>query len=156
MGWIEGSLEARTRIEHVQSFHTRETFDVNTVPNLDKKKLIEHALSLAEELRAKAHYSQNGEPSWIILKGVPDSEQFMLDAMDCSLYDGSGGVALFLAGLEKVKPGSGFGDMAYSTIAQMRRWLKKARPSEIARLGHRRVRGTGFHRVCSDLLGKTA
>ena len=135
MSLIEGSLEARASIDKMVSMPKVEIFDLNGVPTLNKREMIGHAITLAEELREKAYHSKNGEPSWVILKGTGDSGQFMLDSMDFSLYDGSTGVALFLAALDKLAPRAGYRDMAYSTIALMRRWFKKARPSEISELG---------------------
>ena len=109
--------------------------DTEAVPLLRKEGLILHALMLAEEMRAQAAYSATGEPSWVILKGIPNSKQFMLADMQFSLYNGNPGVALFLAALEKVAHGSGFRDMARSCVALMMRWLKKAGPFDVKETG---------------------
>ncbi len=135
VGFIEGAMEARQKLKETHPPTEERSSEPDETPLIDKREMIDHALSLAEEIRSNAYYSKNGEPSWILLKGVPGAEQFMLEAMDFNLYDGSGGVALFLAAMEKVAPGSGFGDLALSSTALTRRWLKKVQPSEISQLG---------------------
>lgn len=109
--------------------------DPDEVTLINKEEMIQAALTLAEKLRATADYSVEGEPSWITLKIVSNTEQFMLDATDFSLYDGCSGIALFFAALESTVPNSGFRKMAYATVALMRRWLRTAGPHEIARFG---------------------
>jgi type 2 lantibiotic biosynthesis protein LanM len=133
---IRGSMDARigSNISVSQTGEEEQDITVNT-PLLDKETMVRQALLLAEELRKKASYSKEGEPSWVVLKSIPDTEQFMVDAMDYSLYDGRCGVALFLAAVERVSPGSGFGDMAGSTMGIVRRWLKKANKGDVSFIG---------------------
>lgn len=136
VGLIRGSMEAREFRTAKMSIPEKSiTDDTDSVPLLGVEELVLHALMLAEEMRAQSAYSARGESSWVILKGVQNSTQFMLADMQFALYDGNPGVALFLAALEKVVPGSGYRDMSRSCVALMLRWLKKARPSDIREVG---------------------
>jgi type 2 lantibiotic biosynthesis protein LanM len=133
---IRGSMDARigSNITVTQTREEEQSIEAD-IPLLDKETMVKQALLLAEELRRKARYSKEGEPSWAVLKSIPDTEQFMVDAMDYSLYDGRCGVALFLAAVERVSPGSGFGDMAGTTMGVVRRWLKKANRGDVSFIG---------------------
>ena len=136
VGLIEGSLQAREfRGTKVSIPGKPVPRDAAAIAPLGKEGLILHASMLAAEMRAKAVRSFAGEPSWIILKGIPNSDRFMLADMTFSLYDGYPGVALFLAALEKADPGSGHGEAARSCMALMLRWLKKAAPSDVEEAG---------------------
>lgn len=136
VGLITSALEIRTssgtRLSTIDKSDHR---DPDEVTLINKEEMVQAALTLAEKLRATADYSNEGEPSWVTLKIVSNTEQFMLDATDFSLYDGCSGIALFLSALESRVPNSGFRKMGYATVALMRRWLKTARPHEIARFG---------------------
>ncbi len=133
---IRGAMDARIGSNVTVPQMEEQKQDItDNIPLLDKETMVEKALLLAEELRNKARYSKEGEPSWVVMKSIPDTEQFMVDAMDDSLYDGRCGVALFLAAVERVSPGSGFGGMAGSTMGIVRRWLKKANKGDISFIG---------------------
>ncbi len=133
---VKGTMDARvgSNITVSQTGEEEQSIAVD-IPLLDKDTMVKKALLLAEEIRNKACYSKEGEPSWVVMKSIPDTEQFMVDAMDYSLYDGRCGVALFLAAVDRVSPGSGFGDMAGSTMGIVCRWLKKANRGDVSFIG---------------------
>lgn len=129
---IKGSLEYRlTSKAATSNAYPANSSVIKDVPHLEKNELLQHALLLASEIGDKAILSKNGEPSWIVLKVIPNSKQRMLQSMDFHLYDGVCGVALFLAALEKLAPGSGFGDMASASLGPMIRWLNKGSPKKL-------------------------
>jgi type 2 lantibiotic biosynthesis protein LanM len=129
---IKGSLEYRMSSKVETSDSAWESAaTVADVPLLDKDQLLQCALLLAREIGDEAILSRNGEPSWVVLKVFPNSKQRMLQSMDFHLYDGVCGVALFLAALEKLAPGSGFGDMASASLGPMVRWLNKSAPRKL-------------------------
>jgi len=130
---IRGTLDAREFRKPITSSGS-EQIDPNEdcVLPINKKQLIDYALNLAGEIRKQAIFSKNDEPSWIIMKGLPTSKKSMLQATPSCLYDGSGGIALFFAMLENIRPGSGYESMVYSTLAMYRRWLKKSSSSIVS------------------------
>ena len=106
---INGSLEYRLTAGAVTSDAAAGNPPViDDAPLPQKSELLECARLLAAEIGDKAIFSRNGEPSWVVLKVVPNARQRMLQSMDYHLYDGACGVALFLAALERLDPGSGF------------------------------------------------
>lgn len=129
---IKGSLEYRLAPPVVTSIAPHEDPSaINDAPLLTKGELLQCAQLLAAEIRDKAIFSRKGEPSWVVLKAVPNTRQRMLQSMDFHLYDGVCGVALFLAALEKIVPGSGFRDMAGASLGPMIRWLNKTAPRKL-------------------------
>lgn len=138
LGLIRRALEIRSSVARPDLLIREENQKADEAPRIgkiDKSEMIQHALDLADELRAKADYSRLGEPSWITLNIILGGEEYMLDATDFSLYDGCSGIALFLSALECVAPDSGFRNMAYRSIALMRRWLSRVPPYRIRRIG---------------------
>ena len=129
---IKGSLEYRPPAKVTIANAAREGPAASTaVPLLERDELLRHALLLAREIGDKAILSRNGEPSWVVLKVVPNAQQRMLQSMDFHLYDGVCGVALFLAALDKLAPESGFGVMARAALGPMLRWLNKSAPKKL-------------------------
>jgi type 2 lantibiotic biosynthesis protein LanM len=129
---IKGSLECRLTTKATAYLATpNNRTAIDDVPPLDKNELLQYALLLATEIGKNAMLSKNGEPSWVILKVISSTNQRMLQSMDFNLYDGVCGVALFLAAVEKLAPGSGFQDMARSSLGPMIRWLNKTTPKKL-------------------------
>ena len=54
------------------------------------------------------------------LEYLPDAVRFQISPMSHDLYDGCSGVAVFLAALETVSPGEGFGDLASRALRGVR------------------------------------
>ncbi len=134
--FIKGSMIARKSRSSIHLAGDHEPTDEHEMPVLlDRTALIEHALRVGEELRNHAFFSKSGEPSWILLKGIPHSDQVMLTDNSFPIYDGSTGIALFFAALEKLVPDAGFGELARASVAMLIRWLGQARRSEIQALG---------------------
>lgn len=127
---IRGSLEYRV-VAGVSNSSQADRAVLSDVPAVTRDGLLQHALSLAQEICDGAILSRNGEPSWIVLKVVPNSRQRILQSMDFDLYDGTCGVALFLAALERIAPGSGYRNMARASLGPMIRWLSKSAPKKL-------------------------
>ncbi len=134
IGLIKGSMDARDA-KWLSGYPPGESDSQDSPDLLDTAGLLENALELARGIEAAAVWSDHGEPGWLVLKFLPEREQFALRSMEFDLYNGRCGLALFFAALEKVMPGSGFGRMAHSTLAIVRRWLAKADSNDMASLG---------------------
>jgi type 2 lantibiotic biosynthesis protein LanM len=105
------------------------------VPMLTKDELLECAMSLAREVIAAAIYADNGEPSWPVLNYVPEADRFAVQAISLDLYNGRCGLALFFAAVEQCRPGEGYRELTYATIAPVRRWLARAATRDIEPMG---------------------
>ena len=109
--------------------------DDEVAPLLSQEELLAQAVAMAQDLGKAAIYSEKQEPSWLVLEYLPAADQFALRSVKYDLYNGRCGIALFLAALEKALPGSGYRQMAYATLALVRRWLERAGAKEIEALG---------------------
>jgi len=131
---IRGSMDARDA-KRLTSYPAEKELDGDSAVCPGKEELLRHAMALAEEIRKTEIISEKGEPSWLVLKYLPEADQFALRSIGFDLYDGRCGLALFFAALEKAVPGSGYGPLAYSTLALVRRWTGKAGARDIKSLG---------------------
>ncbi|VBA50003.1 hypothetical protein LAUMK191_01750 [Mycobacterium attenuatum] len=131
---IRGSMDARDAKSFIWYAPPAEYDDEQMEP-LDRAQLVDQAVALGHGLERAAIRQANGEPGWLVLKSLPQGDEFALRAMELDLYNGRSGVALFFAALEKVAPGLGFGESARAALAIVRRWLVKADDRDIASLG---------------------
>ena len=129
-----GSLDARDA-DWLTGYPPTDGRDAGPVGLADRRELLEQALAVGRDLEQQALRGADGEPGWLVLKFLPEREQFALRAMEFDLYNGRCGLALFFAALERVAPGRGFGATAHATLAIVRRWLTKASDRELASLG---------------------
>ncbi|VAZ92376.1 ABC transporter transmembrane domain-containing protein [Mycobacterium pseudokansasii] len=131
---IRGSMDARDAKSFTWYAPPAEYDDEQMEP-LDRAQLVDQAVALGRGLERAAIRQANGEPGWLVLKSLPQGDEFALRAMELDLYNGRSGVALFFAALQKVAPGLGFGESARGALAIVRRWLVKADDRGIASLG---------------------
>lgn len=78
---------------------TPQSLTWQSLPPATPQDAIEQALAIGLELEKRAFYGTDGSIAWIGLGLVPDSDKFRLQPVEYSLYDGSVGIALFLAAL---------------------------------------------------------
>lgn len=90
--------------------------------------LVEAARSIAAELAARAVREPRGGVSWIGLGLVHEAERFQLQPLGDSLYDGRGGVALFLAALHAATGEMRHRDLALRALEPLRRRVREPDP----------------------------
>jgi type 2 lantibiotic biosynthesis protein LanM len=98
--------------------------DAEALPPLDGAELTRHALAIAGELRRRAIVAPDGSVAWIGMEHVVGIDRFQLQPLGFDLYNGTGGVALFLAALEHVTGGAGYRDLALGALHTPRRRLR--------------------------------
>lgn len=101
---------------------------------LTKEQLVKLATAIAVELQQRAIYATDGSLSWMSLKYRANTQGFQLQGLGYSLYDGSCGVALFLAALAKVTGNSEWHDLALRTLQPLCKALQDSSPENVARL----------------------
>jgi len=91
---------------------------------LDPHVLIERAVAIGEELDRQAIRESDGRVAWLGLQYVSWANRFELRPLGPALYDGSCGVALFLAALEHVTANPRWREIALGAIQSVRRDLR--------------------------------
>ena len=99
--------------------------------------LLAEAAALAREIGARATVAADGAASWIGLGLVPAAERLQLQVLDHDLHSGNGGIALFLAALDRAAGTSEHRDLAMGAFARLRRSLRGSRPEALRRLARR-------------------
>jgi type 2 lantibiotic biosynthesis protein LanM len=116
-------------------------------PEPSTDALVGGAVALAEEIGRRAVRGRDGSAAWLDVGYDQVSERFQFQPMGLGLYDGAGGVALFLAGLERVTGDPRFRPLALGALLQVRRLLRypdrKAVDRVMKRLGIGGVTGLG-------------
>jgi type 2 lantibiotic biosynthesis protein LanM len=86
-------------------------------------ELVAAAASIAQQIQRCAIKGRDGSTTWLSLLFNSSTERMTLQPMGNDLYDGTIGVAFFLAALEHVTGGAGFRDLALAALAPLRQAL---------------------------------
>ncbi|MCW5315514.1 type 2 lantipeptide synthetase LanM [Nostoc sp. KVJ3] len=106
----------------------------STTPNLDEiallseEAILHQVIEIAQEIKQRAIYGSNNTVAWLGMISDFSGQRFQLRPMGHSLYNGSGGVALFLAALASVTNKGEFGDLALGTLQSLRKGLDERDP----------------------------
>ncbi|HAZ44442.1 MAG TPA: type 2 lantipeptide synthetase LanM [Cyanobacteria bacterium UBA11369] len=124
IGLIRGSLNARITDEAHYSLQPQNSIvNLDTASSLTPQEAIQQAIALATDLQKRAIRSTDGSATWIAPQYVLGAKRFQLQPIGSNLYDGSCGIALFLAALEKVSNGAGFRNLALGALQPFRQDL---------------------------------
>ena len=110
---------------------------------LNQGELVEIAQKIADEIRSRAMVADAGDPSWVTIISTVNETQFYPRDVRFDLYQGNVGIGVFFAAMERLSPGKGYKDFAYSSINIVRQWIKTAKPMDIATLGIGAMSGVG-------------
>ncbi len=93
--------------------------------NTEAVSLEQAALELAEQLRHLAMPTASGAIVWMMPEDLPEDSgpAYQFRQCDGFLYQGSSGIALFLAAMETVRPGAGYGHLAQAALRPFAAWL---------------------------------
>jgi type 2 lantibiotic biosynthesis protein LanM len=123
--FIEGSLYSRVADkDHRFSLPKQGDSVFNAIMPLTQEEMIHQGIKIAENLKKRSICSANGGATWIAPQYISKAECFQLQPIGYSLYDGSYGIALFLAALEKVTHITRFRDLSLGAIQSIREDLK--------------------------------
>jgi type 2 lantibiotic biosynthesis protein LanM len=86
-------------------------------------------------MEARAIHAPDGSVTWIAPRYLFRAERFQLEPLGFSLYDGTAGVALFLAALEHVTGGAGYRDLALGALNALHQALSHAPQRAASALG---------------------
>ena len=97
--------------------------------DIDSHIFVKQAINLAEELKQKAIFGEEGSVCWLGLSYKTTTEGFLFQPLGSNLYDGNCGIALFLAALAKITGDSQWSDLALSSLKSILQ-LQQIQPSE--------------------------
>jgi type 2 lantibiotic biosynthesis protein LanM len=134
---IRGSFYSRfVREPNLVSCQVINTRGTETLA-LTKEQLVQQAITIAEDLLQRAICANDGSVSWVSLRYRANTQGFQLQSLGVSLYDGSSGVALFLAALAKVTGKAEWHDLALRTLQPLRKVLQETNSENMAKLTRR-------------------
>jgi type 2 lantibiotic biosynthesis protein LanM len=115
--FIRGALYARTTENaHNLSLSDNPSSILTPAFPLTQKEYVNQAVDLATELAKRAISSNDGSITWLAPQYLKEVQKFQLQPMGYNLYDGSCGLAVFLAALEKVSTGAGFRNLTLGAL----------------------------------------
>ncbi|MFB2880641.1 type 2 lanthipeptide synthetase LanM family protein [Floridanema aerugineum] len=133
LDFIKGSLYSRiTNDVHnsLQIYNSQSNID--TINAITQQELVQEATMLAADIHKRAIHSNNGSITWIAPQYSLDIQRFQLAPLSYGLYDGLGGVALFLTAIERITEKSGFCTLAPAAFHYLRENFKVAIATQIA------------------------
>jgi type 2 lantibiotic biosynthesis protein LanM len=123
---IQGSLYSRIACElNSVSMLEEVKLNLDAIAPLNQDEMVQQAVAIAKELRQRAICSDDGSATWIGMKYVHTAQRFQFQPISYSLFDGSCGVALFLAALKKVTGNTEFHNLALAALQPIRRHLQR-------------------------------
>lgn len=125
VGIIQGSFYAR--VVHPVTYETsasNSSSDFSQTAPLTSCELLQKAEAIAQEIEARCLRDTAGNVNWIGFGYVPNAERFQFQPLGYSLYDGSCGVALFLAAVARVTGSTQFHNLALSALQSLRTVLQ--------------------------------
>lgn len=128
IGIIQGSFYARVGqnfvAEEPPNSNSLKTTDFSQTTPLTSSQLLQQAEAIAEEIQARCLHDSAGNVNWISFSYVPNAERFQFQPLGYSLYDGSCGVALFLAALARVTGNAQWGNLALNALQSLQTVLQ--------------------------------
>lgn len=93
-------------------------------PCLSSQELVRHAAAIASEIEQYALKDRQNHVSWIVPYFDPDINRLQLQPARENLYEGSTGIALFLAALSTTTVNKQFSQLALDSLALVRKKLQ--------------------------------
>jgi type 2 lantibiotic biosynthesis protein LanM len=98
--------------------------NLDAVSPLTQEVMVQQAVAIAQDLQQRAIRAADGSATWIGLELLPQAKRFQLQPIGYNLYDGSCGIALFLAAVTQVTDDSRFRDLALGALQPLRQILQ--------------------------------
>jgi type 2 lantibiotic biosynthesis protein LanM len=125
MGRATGRANGEGSVESLASTDRPATeLSTDTPTFLDDEALVTEALRLAEQVRDHTIHGPDGSVAWIIPQYFVEAERYQIMPSDYNLYDGAGGIAMFLAAVHKVTGDGAYRDLALGALRPLRRDLR--------------------------------
>ncbi|MEY3827267.1 MAG: hypothetical protein RLZZ148_2086, partial [Cyanobacteriota bacterium] len=143
VGIIQGAFYARiaqaTVVEEPSVAKLSSLRTTNFLPTapLTSDQLLAQAEAIAEEIYTRSLCDTNGNVNWIGFGYAPNTERCQFQPLGYSFYDGSCGVALFLAALAHVTDNSQWRSLALDTLKSLRTILPTSNDLSVQKFAQR-------------------
>ncbi|GCE05967.1 type 2 lanthipeptide synthetase LanM family protein [Dictyobacter aurantiacus] len=112
-GYIAGALHA---VSCLRSDDRTQVKAHAASAELTEHELVIEALRIADELARQAIDLQDGSVTWLTTMFLQRSQRYQLQPMKYSLFDGTSGVALFLAAAARISNRASYRDLALAAV----------------------------------------
>ncbi|MDB9513746.1 type 2 lanthipeptide synthetase LanM family protein, partial [Kamptonema animale CS-326] len=110
------------------------SLDGDEFPLLTSAEIVEEAIAIAKEIAQRAIRGANGSATWISLEYIPNAQRLQLQPLEYGLYDGTSGIALFLAALAKVTGEAEYRDLALAALQPLGQILQDEKSQFVSRM----------------------
>lgn len=93
-------------------------------PAMGAERLVDIAVSLARQIVSRAFPDARGNVHWFGLQPNTQTRRLELGLVNSAFYQGQGGIAVFLAAMEKALPGQGYRKVALAALRSLRQELR--------------------------------
>ena len=131
IGIIQSSLHMR--VAHTVSAGEVQSQRVEDVASLEPQQFVAVARAIADALQALALTDADGSANWLGTCFSAASSRYQLTALGDNLYDGRGGVSLFLAALHKTQGDASARRLALAALQPLRRRIRSVSTATGAR-----------------------
>lgn len=123
---ILGSLYANVArdVAHMPAVNSTDIDKSLDAAGLTSERLVAQALSIAQQITTRAIRAADGSAAWIAPQYLMSAERYQLQPLGYGLYDGTCGVALFLAAMEKISGGAGYRKLALGAVRPLGQALR--------------------------------
>jgi type 2 lantibiotic biosynthesis protein LanM len=151
---IRGSLYSRFAHTFSNTLPAELEGNLDKVFPLTQEQLVQQAVAIAQELQQRGIYAPDGSVTWLGIVRMPKAQRLQLQPLDNSLYEGCGGVALFLASLATVTGRAEFGDLALGALCNLRKVIQNLALESQPRIDeHKNISGaTGLGSIVYTLV----
>jgi type 2 lantibiotic biosynthesis protein LanM len=129
---IKGSFYARVVRNNLSgkpistNLSTLISTDLTQFQPLTKNQLIQEANHIAAEIEQRAIVGKDGSVKWISFAYIPNVEIFQLMPLPEDLYNGNGGIALFLSALDYIRGTQQFHQLSLAAFQPIRKFIQTA------------------------------
>lgn len=124
---IRGTFQARVAHRPMPSQQSSASItllgDRLPTPTLTPDQFLNEALSLAWQLETAAIRGKDGSATWLGFDYIGDADRFQLVALKENLYEGVGGVAVFLAALYRATGQPQWQELALGALQRLQKFL---------------------------------
>ncbi|MEA5595922.1 type 2 lanthipeptide synthetase LanM family protein [Rivularia sp. UHCC 0363] len=147
LGIIRGSFYTRvaqTNVSEESSGSNSTSFltaDFSQTPPMNSSQLLQKVDAIAREIQARSLRANSGNVNWIGFSYAQNAERFQFEPLGYSLYDGTCGVALFLAAADHITGKNHWSNLALDALQSLRTLLHT--PNELLKQKFARRIGIG-------------